>query len=387
MFSQMDSFQWSHKGGLSAWHSVGMHAVTVPGRVNLIGEHIDYHNLPVLPMAIQRRIRLDYESITESLVRAESDTYQNVEVELNGDLQPAAAGDWSNYIKAAVAAVRTRWRIAHGIEAKVTSDLPAAAGLSSSSALMTGFTIALLRANGIEPSVDELMEVLPDGEQFVGTRGGGMDHAAVLASQTGCALLVEFAPLGLRSVPIPDTWSFIVAHSMKTAEKSGAAREYYNARRVAGQSALTKLGATSYRCAAQNDSSGGLARLNDDELRTFRHVVSEHRRVRGAVAALENADKEAFGALLYESHHSLRDDLRVSCAELDELVDLARKSDALGARLTGAGFGGCAIVFCEAHERSRIAQALVGGFYAKRSGFDLSKHLIFAEPSAGALGA
>ncbi len=74
MFSQMDSFQWSHKGGLSAWHSVGMHAVTVPGRVNLIGEHIDYHNLPVLPMAIQRRIRLDYESITESLVRAESDT-------------------------------------------------------------------------------------------------------------------------------------------------------------------------------------------------------------------------------------------------------------------------------------------------------------------------
>jgi galactokinase len=275
--------------------------------------------------------------------------------------------------------------MAHGIEAKVTSDLPAAAGLSSSSAVMTGFTIALLRANGIEPSIDELMEILPDGEQFVGTRGGGMDHAAVLASRAGCALLVEFAPLRLLDVPIPDRWSFIVAHSLKTAEKSGAAREYYNGRRVAGQNALAKLGIASYRCAVEKPSPVDLALLNDDELRTFRHVISEYERVRGAVAALQRADKEAFGTLLCESHRSLRDDLRVSCAELDELVDLAMKSGALGARLTGAGFGGCAIVFCEARERARIAQVLVDGFYAKRDGFDSAKHIIFAEPSAGAL--
>jgi len=362
-----------------------MHSVTVPGRVNLIGEHIDYHNLPVLPMALQRRIRIDYESLHEAVVRARSDSYEDVEINWSGDLQPGSAGDWSNYIKAAIEAVRTRWDISHGIEAKVTSDLPAAAGLSSSSALLTGFTIALLRANGIEASIDELMEVLPDGEQFVGTRGGGMDHAAVLASRAGCALLVEFAPLWLIDVPIPDTWSFIVAHSLKTAEKSGAAPHYYNARRVAGQNALTKLSIESYRCAVEKHSPGDLSRLNDDELRTFRHVVGEYERVRGAVAAFERADKEAFGALLYESHRSLRDDLRVSCAELDELVDLAWKSDALGARLTGAGFGGCAIVFCEAHDRGRIAQALVDGFYSKRSGFDPAKHLIFAEPSAGAL--
>jgi galactokinase len=229
------------------------------------------------------------------------------------------------------------------------------------------------------------MEVLPDGEQFVGTRGGGMDHAAVLASRAGCALLIEFAPLQLIDVPIPDTWSFIVAHSLKTAEKSGAAREQFNARRVAGQNALAKLGIASYRCAVEQHWQGDLARLNDDELRTFRHVVSEYKRVRDAVAALRAADKLAFGELLYESHRSLRDDLRVSCAELDELVDLALTNKALGARLTGAGFGGCAIVFCETRERERIAQALVDGFYAKRSGFDRAKHLIFAEPSAGAL--
>jgi galactokinase len=366
-----------------------MQSIAVPGRVNLIGEHIDYHNLPVLPMAIQRRIRIAYKSIEEKKVRACSEEYGAAEISLECDLQPGVAGDWSNYIKAAVKAVQSRWTLSHGIEAKVTSDLPAAAGLSSSSALLTGFTIALLRANGVEPAVSELMDVLPDGEQFVGTRGGGMDHAAVLASRQGCALLVEFAPLGLIDVPIPDTWSFIVAHSLRTAEKSGGVREQYNARRLAGQRALATLRIESYRWAVENYSREDLRGLCDllqgDEQRTFRHVVTEFARVHDATAALRSSDKGTFGRLLCESHRSLRDDLRVSCGELDELVELAMNSGALGARLTGAGFGGCAIVFCETSERERIAQALVDGFYAKRSGFKRSKHLIFAEPSAGAL--
>jgi galactokinase len=107
--------------------------------------------------------------------------------------------------------------------------------------------------------------------------------------------------------------------------------------------------------------------------------------VKDAVDALKRADKEAFGTLLCESHNSLRDDLRVSRPELDELVDVAMENKALGARLTGAGFGGCAIVFCETADRERVAQGLVDGFYAKRKGFDRETHLIFAEPSAGAL--
>jgi galactokinase len=103
------------------------------------------------------------------------------------------------------------------------------------------------------------------------------------------------------------------------------------------------------------------------------------------MAALRRGDIEIFGALLCESHRSLRDDLRVSCSELDELVDLAMKNGALGARLTGAGFGGCAIVLCHVDERDRLAQALLDGFYSKRSEFCRAKHLIFAEPSAGVL--
>ncbi len=369
---QRDFQRMLHRLDFSLWSHKDMN-VTVPGRVNLIGEHIDYHNLAVLPMAIQRRIRIDYERIDEAVVRGYSEKYGTAEVCLAGELTPDAGGSWSNYIKAAVAAVRGRWKVTQGIEAKVTSDLPAAAGLSSSSALLTGFTIALLRANGIEPTVQQLMEVLPDGEQFVGTRGGGMDHAAVLASAAGCALLVEFAPLGLKSVPIPDTWQFIVAHSLTTAEKSGAMREALQLEDV------WRVKMRSKKCVRGSQSS------NDDEQRTFRHVESEGRRVKDAVDALKRADKETFGKLLCESHRSLRDDLRVSRSELDELVNVAMENKALGARLTGAGFGGCAIVFCETAERERVAQGLVDGFYAKRKGFERDTHLIFAEPSAGAL--
>jgi galactokinase len=359
-----------------------MQAVTVPGRVNLIGEHVDYHNLPVLPMAIQRQVRIIYETANHGSVRAYSRLYGPAEVRLGGVLELGPPGDWSNYIKAAVALIQKRWAITQGIEATVTSDLPPAAGLSSSSALMTGFTIALLRANGIEPTVAELMELLPDGEQFVGTRGGGMDHAAVLAGKPGCALLIEFAPFSLFTVPIPDNWGFIVAHSLKMAEKSGAAREQFNARRVAGQSALKKLGLKSFREASVDQD---MEPLDDDERRAFRHVVSEAKRVHDAVTALRSVDQETFGRLLCESHRSLRDDLRVSCPELDELVDLAMKNKAFGARLTGAGFGGCAIMFCEASEKERLAQALIDDFYSKRVDFDRGKHLLFAEPSAGAL--
>ncbi len=345
--------------------------VTVPGRINLIGEHIDYHNLPILPLAIQRRICIDYEERDDSVLKACSENYGNVQIDIKSPLTLEPAGSWKNYISAAVAALSERWTIHRGIEATVTSDLPPAAGLSSSSALLTGFTLALLRANGFNPTVSELMDILPDGEQFVGTRGGGMDHAAVLASEPGCALLIEFAPLRLTPVPIPDSWQFIVAHSLTTAEKSGEVREQFNSRRKTGQSALEK-------------SRAGLA-LSADETRAYRHITTEAQRVHDAVCALKQKNKELFGALLCESHRSLRDDLRVSCDALDELVDVAMQSGALGARLTGAGFGGCAVVFCETANRETVAEGLIKSFYANRPAFSRETHLIFATPSAGAL--
>ena len=356
-----------------------------PGRVNLIGEHIDYHGLAVLPMALGRRIEVAYRPRKDRRIAAESAPYGRREFEWSERLTPVAAGDWENYLRAAAQAVGREWGVLHGIDARVTSDLPAAAGLSSSTALLVAFTLALLQANGRAARFHELMEILPDGEQFVGTRGGGMDHAASLASKAGCSTLVEFAPLTVRHIPVPADWRMLVVHSLQTAEKSGAAREEYNLRRKAGDTALARLGLSSYGDALAIAGEAA-ARLDaGPERDSFLHTASEALRVRAAARAMEQADLAAFGRLLLESHVSLRDRLRVSCPALDRLVEAAMESGAVGARLTGAGFGGCAVVLCHERDAAKVRRGLINRYYAGREGFDESRHLIDAVPGAGAL--
>jgi galactokinase len=250
---------------------------------------------------------------------------------------------------------------------------------------MVAFTLALLEANGIRASFGELMEILPDGEQFVGTRGGGMDHAAALASRRGCATLVEFAPLAVRSIAVPAGWHFLAAHSLRTAEKSGAAREEYNRRRQAGDSALARLGLPSYREALEMADRLAAKLDHGPERDSFLHTTSEALRVRAAVAAMERDDAVHFGRLLAESHASLRDRLRVSSPALDRLVEAAMEAGALGARLTGAGFGGCAVVLCREADAARVRRGLIERYYRGRPGFEESRHLIDARPGAGAL--
>jgi galactokinase len=388
--------------------------VSAPGRVNLIGEHIDYHGLPVLPMALRRRIRVAFRRRTDSRIRAVSAGYGMREFDWTPELAPAPAGDWENYLRAAAQAVARKWGAGVGVDAAVVSDLPAAAGLASSSALMVAFSLALLSANRRRATFEELMEALPEGEQFVGTRGGGMDHAASLGSRAGCASLIEFDPLGLRAIPIPEDWGFLVAHCLKTAEKSGAAREAFNARRAAGSAALARLGMASFgalregpgsvrscgengwqaeapapqgsrsfeRLVGQTFSSAG---LTPAERNAFDHVTGETRRVAAAVAALERADATGFGRLLLESHASLRDVLQVSCPELDRLVEAAMASGALGARLTGAGFGGCAVVFAAKRDLPAVRAGLAARFYWQTPVFDPDTQMIDAEPGPGAL--
>jgi galactokinase len=338
-------------------------AAAAPGRVNLIGEHIDYHGLPVLPIALRRGVRVELRARGDRTIRAVSAGYGVREFEWTDDLEPVAPGDWENYLRAAArVAAMFLPGVRAGVDAEIRSDLPAAAGLSSSSALIVAFTLGLLRANGYNPSFEELMAVLPEGEQFVGTRGGGMDHAAALASREGCASLISFAPLTVRHVPIPPDWAFLIADSGVRAEKSGAAREEYNARRAAGTAALDRLGLRSYRDAAAEMA----VRLEDPrEHDAFLHVTTEAARVADAVRALERGDLVRFGRLLLESHVSLRDRLRVSRPELDRLVEAAMRHGAAGARLTGAGFGGCVVVCCERARAAALRDALPGAMEAE----------------------
>jgi galactokinase len=300
--------------------------VWAPGRVNLIGEHIDYHGLPVLPMALQQRVEVAFDPRDDQRIRVTSPAYGARAFEWRESLEPAPPGDWGNYLRAAAVAVARKWGVGRGFDGVISSDLPAAAGLSSSSALIVAVTLALLRTNGWRATFEQLMEILPDGEHFVGTRGGGMDHAAVLASRAGYASLVSFHPPAVRHVPVPPDWTFLVADSGVRAEKSGAARERYNAVR---------------------NSPGAAA-----------HVATESARVAAAVAAMEASDAECFGRLLLESHASLRDRLQVSHPALDRIVECATEAGAMGARLTGAGFGGSAVVLCSRRNAAQVQAAL-----------------------------
>ncbi len=360
--------------------------VAVPGRVNLIGEHIDYHRLAVFPMALGKRVDVEWRARGDAVVRAESEGFEPREFCLDKPIEAWPSGDWGNYVKAAAAAALGRWRLERGADLSARSTLPVAAGLSSSTALMTACMLALLEANGERASFEELMDVLPEGEYFVGTRGGGMDHAVVLGGREGCALLVEFEPLRVKPVSVPQGWAFLVADSGVKAEKSAAVKAEYNERRFAGQRAAERLGFAGIRAALEAAGVEKVNRLAEKRLegmerRCLLHVAGEAERVRTALEAMRAGDAERFGRAMDESHASLRDLLGVSCKELDRLVEAARESGAMGARLTGAGFGGAAVVFCLERQLERVAEGIERRFYGGAAGGRMFR----AVPSAGAL--
>ena len=368
-----------------------------PGRVNLIGEHVDYCGLPVFPMAIQRGVAVAARSRVDGAARIANVDPQFAprEFVLGRDIPPQAAGDWGNYLQAAAQALVRRYGALRGVDAAIGSDLPIAAGLSSSAALVVAVAVTLLAANDVSFDLHELMELLAAGERYVGTAGGGMDQAISLGARAGCAARIDFDPVRLTHVRVPDGWRFIVAWSLVRAEKSGPAKQAYNER--------TQQTAEARRLVAQRLGLGDLpsyapllaARPVEELLdagaalepllrRRYRHVVSEGARVSAAVAAMERNDLAAFGALMDASHTSLRDDYEVSARALDRLVEVAREGGAAGARLTGAGFGGCIVSLASADTADAVLDDLRDRFYARHDVRDTSDVLFVAEPSAGA---
>ena len=375
------------------------HVVRAPGRVNLIGEHIDYCGLPVLPMAVQRSVRIAFHPRADREMRLTNRDQRFLPnaFTVSAEIPPAPAGDWSNYARAAAQALVQRFPDLRGVDAQVDSDLPVAAGLSSSSALVVATAVALLHANGASVSLLELMDLLARGERYVGTAGGGMDQAIILGAQTGCASRIDFQPLRLTPTAVPADWQFIVAWSMVHAEKSGAARAAYNerppqcdeARRLVA-TRLGRPGDTTYAALLAAARPAELLEvagttLSDVLARRFRHAITEGTRVRQAEAALAAGDLAAFGQLLDASHQSLRDDYEVSHPELDQLVELAREAGAAGARLTGAGFGGSIVALCAARRAPQVVAALGQRFYVPRGAAgEVAQYIFTAEPSAGA---
>ncbi|MEJ2187026.1 MAG: galactokinase [Gemmatimonadota bacterium] len=356
--------------------------VRAPGRVNLIGDHTDYNGLPVFPAAIRRHIMLLFRAREDDRVRIRNLDDEFPDRAFGADLwiPPAEGSDWSNYVRAGVQSVVRRTGEGgpvRGWEGVVGSNLPRASGLSSSSALVVASALATLSVNeaGMKPL--ELADLLARGEQYVGTQGGGMDQAICLGGRAGHAFRIDFGPLRMTPTRIPDDWVFLVAGSL--AVKTADARSQYNVRARQCREALQRLaveaalpGATAgYSTLLANNDAAVLLEtaehlLPDPLNRRFRHTVTEAGRVLAAERAMAAHDGEEFGRLMVASHESLRDDFGVSTEALDDLVRIALDAGADGARLTGAGFGGCAIALCRTTTVDAVREALRAKFYAPR---------------------
>lgn len=372
--------------------------VRAPGRVNLIGDHTDYNGLPVLPMAIQRATTLLVRPRTDAVIKISSvdDRFPSREFAIDQTIVPFAVGDWGNYVKAAAQIVAREVPTTVGFDGVVGGDIPIAAGLSSSSALVVAVALALNECNRTVVEQSRLMELCARAERYVGTQGGGMDQAICLGGQAGYAFRIDFSPLRLTPCRVPDDWAFIVASTLVLAEKSGHAQAAYNARTRECKQALALLG--SELTDAAGDGYPGLFRTHSaseleavgdrllpDPLRArFRHVVTESARVVDAQSALANEDLPRFGQLMNASHESLRRDYEVSCQELDDLVQLAREGGAAGARLTGAGFGGCIVALCRENETGGVLDALRRFYVDRGVDADASDAVFVARPSDGA---
>ena len=372
-------------------------AVHAPGRVNLIGEHVDYCGLPVFPMAVQRGVTIAARPRRDAVSRLInlSPQFPERRFRVGADIPTLPPGDWGNYLQAAAQAVARRYGHLNGVDAVVGSDLPIAAGLSSSAALVVAAGMVLLAANAVTYDALELMELLAAGERYVGTAGGGMDQAISLGARAGFAARIEFRPVRLRHIPVPEGWRFLVAWSLKHAEKSGPAQRLYNARTretasareiVAKHLGLEPVASYAELLAARPRAEllAAGAVLEPDLLKRYRHVVSEGARVDDAVAAMTRDDLAAFGALMDASHESLRADYEVSSPELDRLVEVAREAGAVGARLTGAGFGGSIVALVPADRAAAALDAIRARYYAAHSPVDVASWLFVAMPSAGA---
>jgi len=383
------------------------HFSRAPGRVNLIGEHTDYNGLPVLPMALRQEIKVLFSPRSDGVVRvANRDREFGIrEFSISPDIPPDPSGDWANYLKAPCEALARRFHPLsgplRGFDALVSSTLPVASGLSSSSALVIAVGQAILETNDLQLPTLDFAEAMARAERYTGTRGGGMDQAISAGAVEGHASRIEFDPLRMFETPIPPDWCFVVAHTLIRAEKSGQAQKAYNNRTQECRDALKiireTLGADSFQAETFSYSQlldhiciQELVELGESHLdgtlqKRFRHVVTEGARVYDAEQALRRADRLTFGLFMNSSHESLRTDYEVSSPELDRLVELALEAGASGARLTGAGFGGCAVALCRPDRLEGIMGALEEGYYReKQLPIPLDQVLFLAEASQGA---
>ncbi|WP_171163281.1 galactokinase [Streptomyces sp. I05A-00742] len=339
-----------------------------PGRVNLIGEHTDYNDGHVLPIALPHRTRVAAAARGDGLLRLHSAGAGGGVTALRvAGLAPGAVRGWAAYPAGVVWALREAGLAVGGADLHVESDVPQGAGLSSSAALEIATALAVTELHGHRPSRAELAALARHAENaFVGVPCGIMDQTASACSVAGHALHLDTRDLTLRHLPFDPA-----AHGLRllvadVGRRHALADGAYAARRAACEAGARALGVRALRDVEAAQLPDALAALRPELRPVVRHVVTENERVARVAALLAAGELRAAGPLLTAGHASLRDDFAVSCPELDLVVTAARAAGALGARMTGGGFGGSAIVLVEEDRAAGVERAVADAFASAR---------------------
>ena len=344
-------------------------AIRAPGRVNLIGEHTDYNDGFVLPIAIERQVVATWAARPDRTVRFHSAAVgETATVDLDADVQPIPKA-WSNYPVGTLVELRRAGVALRGADILLESDVPLGGGLSSSAAIEVATALALMVAAGRPRAIDgrELALLCQRAENhFAGAPCGIMDQSIVAMGQAGRAMLLDCRSGEIRHVPFDNPE--VVLLVADTQVKHNVGEGGYPLRRRQCHEAAERLGVPALRDVTPERFGQVVEEglLEGDLLKRTRHVVGEIDRTLSAVAALEAGDYREFGELMYASHASLARDFEVSCEELDAIVAAADGCEGVyGARMTGGGFGGCAIVLVRADAAEAAAEKIADAFAAR----------------------
>lgn len=344
------------------------HLAIGPGRVNLIGEHTDYNDGFVLPVALKRDVRIALRARPDRTVRLYSQEYDEWgEFSLDAIAhQPDKL--WINYVQGMAWSLAQEGIELAGLDGVLSGNVPRGSGLSSSAALEVASAKALLTASGQLGAIDgpQLALAAQRAEnKFVGVNSGIMDQFISVMGQADHALLIDCRSLGYELVPVPENASLVIGNTRASRSLASSA---YNQRRAECEEGVARLqetlpGVRALRDIAPEQLEEHKGLLSEVVYRRCRHVVTENARVLRTVDALAQGDVAMVGRLMNASHESLRDDYEVSSPALDAMVEIMRGAPGCyGARLTGAGFGGCAVALAEPGQEQAIADAIYANY-------------------------
>jgi galactokinase len=351
--------------------------VRAPGRVNLIGEHTDYNDGFVLPMAIDRAFWIALSPRADSQVRVRS---LDLEVDSAFELHSMAKGEgWLEYLKGVANELQKAGHALKGFDAVMTGDVPRAAGLSSSAAVELATARAFAAVSGFVWDAAKMAKISQKAEnEWVGVNCGIMDQMASAACKEGFALFLDCRTLEYQHAPLPKNTSVVI---LDTSTRRGLVDSAYNERRSQCEEAAHWFGVKALRDVSVDEfeRSNGLSEV---VMKRARHIITENARVLEAVDVMKAGNVKRLGELFNASHNSLRDDFEVTNEALDQIVECAQQqSSCYGARMTGAGFGGCAVALVQ-EENAREFTNAVSAAYKQRSGLDASVYVCKASEGA-----